>query len=64
MLAIIFALALDAAPNMQPPPAPFVLGRLYTTKGLHVGVRPHFYADGAETAVAATLQVTVKTKYW
>jgi hypothetical protein len=52
MLAILLVMQLS-----QAPPQP--VGRILTLPWLHVGVRAHVYADGRETAVAATVQVSM-----
>lgn len=55
MISLALALWL-APPTTTPPPAPF--GRVLTTRTVHVGVRPHFYASPGEAAGAVTIQLT------
>ncbi len=44
------------APRAWTVPA-WMTGRVLTREWLHVGVRPHLYADGEELAAAVTLQL-------
>lgn len=63
MLPLVFAIRLAlplAEPAPLPPPKPV---RIYESASLHVGLRPHAYADGAEIAGAITLQVTCRVPW-
>jgi hypothetical protein len=54
MLAILLTIQLTGA---VPQPVPVAwTGRVVTLPWLHLGVRPHVYVDGVETAGAITIQ--------
>jgi hypothetical protein len=55
---VLLALALSLA-SPQPPTLPWgLVGRVYTSASLHVGIRPAIYLDSYEAALGVTVQVT------
>jgi hypothetical protein len=62
MWPLVLAVAVGQGPG--PPPAPsWFGGRVYTSSGVHVGLRPALLASsqGPEWAAGATVQVSLKS---
>ena len=57
MIALWFALLTGGPPPASIPPSP-VLGRIYTSPTVHVGIRGHAFASPFETGVGVTVQVS------
>ena len=55
MIGIALALSLHASP--PPEPAPW---RLVNVPGLHVGLRPYFYADPDTIEGGVTVRITMR----
>ena len=58
MIALWFALLTGGPPPASIPSSP-VLGRIYTSPTVHVGLRPSFYAAPFETGMGVTVQVSM-----
>ena len=58
MIALWFAL-LTGGPLPASAPSSPVLGRIYTSPTVHVGLRPSIYFGAGEVAAAVTVQVSM-----
>jgi hypothetical protein len=58
MMTLALALALQGSPMPPLMPTPTMSGRIYTSKSLHVGLRPVWFSTDGDLVYGMTLQIT------